>query len=61
VIGIDIVKISRIESFIERFGDKALDRFMSKGEQKRAKKYQTKSKDHCREEYSQVRYIQIGN
>jgi holo-[acyl-carrier protein] synthase len=37
VIGIDIVKISRIESFIKRFGDKALDRFMSKGEQKRAK------------------------
>ena len=32
-IGIDLVKISRIENFINRFGQNALNRFLSKKEQ----------------------------
>jgi len=36
-IGIDLVKISRIESFINKFGQNALDRFLSKKEQKLSK------------------------
>ena len=38
MIGIDIVSISRIEKSIEKFGDKAKNRFMSKNEQNWAKK-----------------------
>lgn len=34
MIGIDIVVISRIESMIERFGTKALDRFLNEDEKK---------------------------
>ncbi|MBD3839368.1 MAG: holo-ACP synthase [Epsilonproteobacteria bacterium] len=34
MIGIDIVAISRIESMIERFGNKALDRFLNEEEKK---------------------------
>ena len=33
MIGIDIVKISRVEKFIEKYGQKALDRFLTKKEQ----------------------------
>jgi len=33
MIGIDIVEIKRIEKMIERFGSKALERFLSKEEQ----------------------------
>jgi len=38
MIGIDIVSISRIEKSIEKFGDKAKNRFMTKNEQKWALK-----------------------
>jgi len=38
MIGIDIVSISRIEKSIEKFGNKAKNRFMTKNEQKLAKK-----------------------
>jgi holo-[acyl-carrier protein] synthase len=38
MIGIDIVSISRIEKSIEKFGDKAKNRFMSENELKWAKK-----------------------
>ena len=34
MIGIDIVQISRVEKLIERFGEKALNRFLTKNEQK---------------------------
>jgi holo-[acyl-carrier protein] synthase len=37
MIGIDIVVISRIEKMIERFGDKALEKFLSNKEIKLAK------------------------
>jgi holo-[acyl-carrier protein] synthase len=40
-IGIDLVKIDRIKLFIEKFGDKAKDRFLSKKEQKIALKIET--------------------
>ncbi|EDM23803.1 holo-ACP synthase [Caminibacter mediatlanticus TB-2] len=33
MIGIDIVKISRVEKLIEKFGYKALDRFLTQNEQ----------------------------
>jgi holo-[acyl-carrier protein] synthase len=33
MIGIDIVEISRVEKFIEKYGQKALDRFLTKKEQ----------------------------
>jgi len=33
MIGIDIVKIDRIEKMIDRFGDKALNKFLTKTEQ----------------------------
>ena len=38
MIGIDIVSISRIEKSIEKFGDKAKNRFMTPNEQKIHKK-----------------------
>lgn len=41
MIGIDIVVISRIESMIERFGDKALDRFLNKDEKQLVKSPKT--------------------
>ena len=37
MIGIDIVVISRIEKMIEKFGDKALERFLSPKEMSLAK------------------------
>ena len=40
-IGIDLVKIERIQNFINRFGKRALDRFLSKKEQKLATKIET--------------------
>jgi len=36
MIGIDIVSIERIEKSLEKFGDKAKNRFMSKNEQQKA-------------------------
>jgi len=33
MLGIDIIKISRMQSFMERFGEKALERFLSEDEQ----------------------------
>ena len=41
MIGIDIIAISRIEKSIEKFGDKAKNRFMSKNEQNLAKKVES--------------------
>ncbi len=41
MIGIDLVKISRIEKFYERFGDKALKRFLDSSEIKLAKSANT--------------------
>lgn len=41
MIGVDIVAISRIEGFIVKFGDKALDRFLDKGEQILCKKIES--------------------
>lgn len=43
MIGIDLIKTSRMERLIERFGEKALDRFLSKEEQKLVKNYKTAS------------------
>lgn len=43
MIGLDIVSISRIEGFIERFGERALDRFMSKSEQESFKSYSSRA------------------
>ncbi|MCK5853963.1 MAG: holo-ACP synthase [Sulfurovaceae bacterium] len=40
-IGTDIVVISRIEKSIQKFGDKFLDRFLSKEEQERAKRVES--------------------
>lgn len=37
MIGIDLIQISRMERLMERFGEKALDRFLSKEEQKLVK------------------------
>jgi len=41
LIGIDLVKISRIERFIERFPNKALQKFLNTNEIKLAKKAST--------------------
>jgi holo-[acyl-carrier protein] synthase len=41
MIGIDIVVISRIEKLIEKFGEKALDRFLSEDEKILAKSAST--------------------
>ena len=41
MIGIDIVSIARVEKFIEKFGDKALKRFLSEDEIKIAIKTET--------------------
>ncbi|NOX14431.1 MAG: holo-ACP synthase [Epsilonproteobacteria bacterium] len=41
MIGIDLVKIDRIKNFTERFGDKALSKFLSKDEIKLAKSINT--------------------
>ena len=41
MIGIDIVSISRIEEMIDRFGQKALNRFLTENEIKIAKKPET--------------------
>jgi len=38
MIGIDLIKIERVEKMIERFGDKALKRFLSEDEMKLIKK-----------------------
>ena len=38
MIGIDLIKIERVEKMIERFGDKALKRFLSEDEIKLIKK-----------------------
>ncbi len=43
MIGIDLVKTSRIERLIERFGDKALQRFLSQNEIDLVKNYKTAS------------------
>jgi len=40
-IGTDIVVISRIEKSIQKFGEKFLDRFLSKEEQKSAKRVES--------------------
>ncbi len=41
MIGIDLIKISRMDSFIERFGDKALKKFLSSSEIQLVKNYKT--------------------
>lgn len=41
MIGIDLVKTSRIERFIERFGDKALQKFLSQDEINIVKNHKT--------------------
>ena len=41
MIGVDLVKISRIEKMVERFGDKALKRFLNESEIKEAKKIES--------------------
>ncbi|NWF66420.1 MAG: holo-ACP synthase [Campylobacterales bacterium] len=41
MIGVDIVSINRVEQFVKKFEQKALDRFLSKKEQKIAKKIET--------------------
>lgn len=38
MIGIDIIQISRIEKFIDRFGERGLSRFLSKDEVLRSRK-----------------------
>lgn len=43
MIGIDLVKISRIERFIKRFGDKALQKFLSQNEINLVKNHKTAS------------------
>ncbi|OHE07441.1 MAG: holo-ACP synthase [Sulfurimonas sp. RIFOXYD12_FULL_33_39] len=43
MIGIDLVKISRMNRFIERFGEKALLRFLSKEEVALVKNHKTAS------------------
>ncbi|WP_324172752.1 holo-ACP synthase [Sulfurimonas sp.] len=43
MIGIDLIKISRMSHLIERFGDKALLRFLSKEEIKLVKNHKTAS------------------
>lgn len=41
MIGIDIVSIDRVKKFIDKFGDRALERFLSEDEIKIAKKIET--------------------
>lgn len=41
MIGIDLIKISRMEGMIERFGEKALQKFLSKDEIALVKNYKT--------------------
>ncbi|MCF6173401.1 MAG: holo-ACP synthase [Campylobacteraceae bacterium] len=41
MIGVDLVKISRIERLIKRFGDKALQKFLSKNEISLIKNHKT--------------------
>lgn len=43
MIGIDLIKTSRMSRFIERFGDRALYRFLSKDEVLLVKNYKTAS------------------
>jgi holo-[acyl-carrier protein] synthase len=43
MIGIDLIKISRMNRLIERFGEKALQRFLSPDEIKLVKNYKTAS------------------
>ena len=43
MIGIDLVKTSRIKRFMERFGDKALQKFLSTNEINLVKNYKTAS------------------
>jgi len=43
MIGIDLIKISRMERLIERFGDKALQKFLSQDEIKLIKNHKTAS------------------
>lgn len=43
MIGIDLVKISRIERFMERFKDKALQKFLCESEIKLVKNHKTAS------------------
>ncbi len=41
MIGIDLIKISRMKRFIERFGEKALQKFLSQDEINLVKNYKT--------------------
>lgn len=41
MIGIDLIKTSRMERLMERFGDKALERFLNQDEIKLVKNYKT--------------------
>ena len=41
MIGIDLIKISRMDRFIERFGEKALQKFLSQDEILLVKNYKT--------------------
>lgn len=43
MIGIDLIKTSRMSRFIERFGDKALQKFLTKDEIALVKNYKTAS------------------
>ena len=43
MIGIDLIKVSRMNSMIEKFGDKALKKFLSDDEIKLVKNYKTAS------------------
>ena len=43
MIGIDLIKTSRMNRFIERFGDKALQKFLCEDEIQLAKNYKTAS------------------
>ncbi len=41
MIGVDLIKTSRMERFMERFGDKALQKFLSQDEINLVKNYKT--------------------
>ncbi|HUH42836.1 MAG: holo-ACP synthase [Sulfurimonas sp.] len=43
MIGIDLIKISRMERFIERFGSKALNKFLTQAEIELVKNHKTAS------------------
>ena len=43
MIGIDLIKTSRMERFMERFGEKALQKFLNKNEISLVKNYKTAS------------------